>query len=71
MNYKLPECAKCGRPVDEMHRWHGASTDEMVFVAQCHGSRQVVRIHLGMVQSGFNLTVGQAFVEPLLVEGMT
>lgn len=40
----LPTCARCGRPVDEVVRWDDPVTLDLVFVAVCHGAREVGRV---------------------------
>lgn len=40
----LPECAKCGKPVDGIFSYEDPSTNERVIAACCHGETEIVRL---------------------------
>ena len=56
-----PECAVCGRPVDLFSTYVDTLTLDQVYVAECHGEREEVRLSVGVMARADVIAVGRAF----------
>jgi len=65
--FVLPECAVCGRSVDELRWWDDWDRCQRILIARCHGqTEEVVLTDKTMVLYGSTMRFGKAFVAKAL-----
>jgi hypothetical protein len=56
-----PDCALCGKPVEDFTEEEGFLDRFMVFTARCHGEKERIRVELEVIKDG-RVSFGLAFV---------
>ena len=56
----LPTCAVCRKPVDRLESIDNPRDNEIVYVAHCHGEREVTRVPMKMLMQAETVTLGTA-----------
>lgn len=57
----MPECAKCGKPVDMILRDSDMFTGEIKYTVKCHGETQTTTLHQGDIMTAFNIEFAKVF----------
>lgn len=63
-----PICAVCEREVEHLELNYDVLADRNIYVARCHGAREIVEIEIELLCGVTDIEVGRAFVTPTLKE---
>jgi hypothetical protein len=61
-----PMCRVCMRPVDRWTTWTDRLREEYVYLAECHGDRELTRLERQEVVGAECIVMGECFVAPRL-----
>lgn len=64
-----PMCGRCGKPVESFTEERDEWTDCIVWIARCHGKREVVKVPSEVLQAARGLELGVAFRGQRAIEG--
>lgn len=65
----VPVCAVCNKPVERFYFERADDADTYIYIAECHGDREVVTLGREVLVTANFITLGKAFDRKGLPDG--